>query len=69
METINKKRKTVLARKMKTNEIEVRERFVLRRKLGKSRTNHKSAKQRESSNERGMQFQSSKSISCFLEKK
>ena len=58
METINKKRKTVLARKMKTNEIEVRERFVLRRKLGKSRTNHKSAKQRESSNERGTQFQS-----------
>lgn len=58
MKTINKKKKKALERKMKTKEIEVKERFVLRRKLGKSRTNHKSAKQRESSNERGTQFQS-----------
>ena len=58
MKTINEKKKTALERKMKTKEIEVKERFVLRRKLGKSRTNHKSAKQRESSNERGRLFQS-----------
>ena len=58
MKTINKKKKKAIERKKKTKENEVRERFVLRRKLGKSRTNHKSAKQRESSNERGTQFQS-----------